>query len=359
MQLFKASAFSCVFGVLASSGALAQTPAPSSAPQPSPPAVAGPKFVLLPYEWPGSTDPHAADVTKALSADLAAANLNVTTVAPVDHLDAVANAAKLCADNGATGILVPEGRYEQTRKNIYAIYVTVIRYPTHVEMRLDDVGCDGKVRWSTTTTGDENPTGIISVGNTGAAVDAAFRTAAKAAADARGAANIGPAAPIAASLPATAPSTPAAPISTYLLLPVEEPTIADPRGPDVTHSLLLALQKRSLNVKTGTAIDHVSTIATAPQLCSANGVQGIIVPGARVEQSGYSGRSHAQMTLTLLSCSGAVLGHGVGEADMGSGMVNFGAAVVAVSERAMPVAIDRLFPSTASPTPAPSASPGN
>ena len=42
-----------------------------------------------------------------------------------------------------------------------------------------------------------------------------------------------------------------------------------------------------------------------------------------------------------------VIGHGTGEADMGNGfIVNFGAAVVGVTERAMAPAIDQLFPAT-------------
>jgi hypothetical protein len=330
---------------------LAQTPAPSAAPvaAPLPP---GPKLVLLPYEAPGSTDPHAGDITKELAADLFAAGVVAAPVEPVDHLDAIAGAAKICADNGATGILVPEGRYEQTQKIIPAPFVTILRYPTHVEMRLDDVGCDGKVRWTTTTTGDEAPSGAFSVGNLGSYVDAAFRTAAKAAAVARGAATIPPSAvATSAAPPAAAPAT----IASYLLLPVEEPGIADPRGPDISHSLLTQLQARKLDVKMGTSIDHVTAVTSAPQLCAAGGTQAIIVPNVRVEQSSFNGRSHAQMRLALLSCGGGVMRHGVGEADMGSGFIrNFGAAVVGVSERAMIPAIDQLFPSTAAPAPSPS-----
>ena len=47
------------------------------------------------------------------------------------------------------GILVPEGRYEQTLKVIPTPFVSILRYPTHVEFRLDQIGCDGAVRWTT------------------------------------------------------------------------------------------------------------------------------------------------------------------------------------------------------------------
>ncbi len=201
------------------------------------------------------------------------------------------------------------------------------------------------MRWSTIGTGDEAPTGAFSVGNLGAAVDAAFRTAVKSVAAARAAATVPtvPAAPPAPALPA-----PPAPASTYLLVPLEQPGIADPRASDMTHSLFVKLQKDKHDVKPGAPIDHFTAVANAPRLCSDAGAQAIIVPDVRVEQSSFTGRSHAALRLTLLSCGGAVLGHGAGEADMGRVMMmNFGAAIVGVSERAMEPAIEQLFASTA------------
>jgi hypothetical protein len=325
--------------------ALAQTTAPSPAPAaPAPPAAAASaKLVLVPYESPGSTDPHAVAITQTLMTEFAAANLNVVAIAPMDHLEAVANAAKLCADNGASGILIPEGRYEQTKKVIPAPFVTILRYPTHVELRLDEIGCGGGVRWSTVTTGDQAPTGAFAVGNLGAAVDAGFRSAAHDAAVARAGATLAPVAP--AAMPAApAPTAAAAPVSTYFLVPFEQPGIADPRGPDITNSLLSRLQQRKLDVKLGNPLDHFSVIANAPQLCSGSGAQAIIVPDVRVEQSSATGRSHASLRLTMLSCTGAVLARGTGEADIGQLIMgNFGAAVVGVSERAMDPAIDQLL----------------
>jgi hypothetical protein len=351
MFLLKAAASACVVALAAlavPAAVSAQSPAPSPAPA-QPAAPAGAKLVLIPYESPGSTDPHAVAITQTLVTELAAAGIGVTAIAPMDHLEAVANAAKLCADNGATGILIPEGRYEQTKKVIPAPFVTILRYPTHVELRLDEIGCGGGVRWSTVTTGDQAPTGAFSVGNLGAAVDAGFRSAAHDAAVARAAANLAPAAPVAVpAIPASAApasAAPAAPPATYLLVPFEQPGIADPRGPDITNSLLTQLKARNLDVKLGTPVDHFSVVSNAPQLCAASGAQAIIVPDVRVEQSSVTGRSHASLRLTQLSCAGALLGHGSGEADVGQlFMGNFGAAVVGVSERAMGPAIDQLFP---------------
>jgi hypothetical protein len=337
MSILKAVVSACALALTilaATTGVLAQTTAPAA------PA----KLVLLPYESPGSTDPHAVAISQTLTAELAAAGVAVTSLAPVDHLEAVTNAAKICVDNGASGILVPEGRYEQTKKVIPAPFVTILRYPTHVDFRLDEIGCDGAVRWSTTTTGDEAPTGAFSVGNLGSAVDAAFRTAVQAAAKARAAATVSQSAVTTARIAPASPVSVAIP-SSYALVPFEQPGIADPRGPDVTHSLLEQLQQRKLDVKVVPSIDHFAAVTGAQQLCAGTGAQAIIVPDVRVEQSSVTGRSHASLRLSLLSCTGSVLGHGTAEADMGQAfMGNFGATVVAVSERAMGPAIEQLFP---------------
>jgi hypothetical protein len=313
-------------------------------------------LVLVPFEQPGGSDPHAVAITQLLTAGLGNAGLVIKSVAPMDHLDGVANAANLCKDNGATGILAPEGRYEQTKKTIPAPFVTIVRYPTHVELRLDEMACDGSLRWTSTTVGDTSRTSAqnlfnIGTDNLGSDVDAAYRIAIDAAVKARGSASVTETSPDPNMVPRTAAvpasivaDTPPPPL-TYLLVPYEQPGISDPRGSDITHSLLTALQKKSLTVVAGKPVDHETTIASAGQLCTENKAQNIIVPDIRIEQSSYTGRSHASMLLTLLDCNGAVVSHGAGEADMGSGfMANFGAAVVGVTERAMPPAIAQLFP---------------
>ncbi len=148
MFVLKALASACVVSVAGLSMpvatfAQAAPPAASAPPAPSAPtttappmpSTTSPHLVLLPYEAPGSTDPHAVAISQALQAELVTDGIAVTSVAPVDHLDAVEeNAKKLLADNGASGILIPEGRYEQTKKVIPAPFVTILRYPTHVEL---------------------------------------------------------------------------------------------------------------------------------------------------------------------------------------------------------------------------------
>ena len=310
---------------------------------------AGPagKLVLIPYQEPGSDDPHAAAVTQVLADDLTAAGVAYATGAPTVHIDAVANAAKLCADNNATALLVPDGRYEQSQKRFAVSLVYVVKWETHVEFRLDEVGCDGVVRWSNVATGDQAQSGMYSVGNVGAEVDTAFRDAIKSGTASLAAAKIGDPPPAAASSSAATAGAAAPP---YLLIPFGQPEMSDPRSADITHSLLAQMQQRKLNVVEGpTAIDHLTAMATAPQLCAASSAQGIVVPGIRLEQSGETGRSHAVLRLVLLNCAGSITGESTSDADMGNGFINnLGAAAVGVAERAMVPALDQLFPSTKS-----------
>ncbi|MBV8150746.1 MAG: hypothetical protein JOY59_04250 [Candidatus Eremiobacteraeota bacterium] len=328
--------------IAALTAALALAPAASLADTAAAAASAQP-LVLVPYEEPGSKDPHAATISQTLQEQFGAAGLTVKAIAPIDHLSAVASAAKICADNNVTGILIPEARYEQTKKVIPTPFVTVLRYPTHAEFRLDQIGCDGSVRWTTTAVGDQAPAGAFSVGNLGAAVDAALKTAEQTAVAARAAASV--AAPPAAA-PVAAVPVPAT-VSSYLLVPFEQPGIADPHASDLTNSLQTKLKEHKLDVKTGAPVDHLSVVSTASQLCTSSGAQAIIVPGVRIEQSSVTGRSHAAMRLTLMSCGGTIVRESTAEADMGQAfMYNFGAAVVNVSEQAMSPAIDQLFPAS-------------
>lgn len=314
------------------------------------PAVAAgpPTLVLVPYqETADTTDPHAVQITTDLAGDLAKAGISVAAVPPMDHLEAVASAAKLCADQHVNGLLIPEGRYEQTVKIVpIGLLTQVTHYPTHVEFRIDEIACDGTIRWTTTATGDQNPGGLgTGVANLNSYIDTAFRTAEQNAVHALATAPPGPATGAFAAVP-PATGAPVVP-TTYLLLSLGQPTIADPHIADADHSLMLRLQERKIALKIGTPIDHLAVVTQAAKLCEASGTQAILVPSVRIEQSSFSGKSHASMRVDLLNCSGAVIAHGSAEADVRGGGHNFGAGVTQVAEQAMPGALDQLFPATA------------
>lgn len=306
---------------------------------------AGPKVLaLLPYEDPGSTDPVALAVSQALAGDVAAAGVAVTKLAPLDDLQAVANAAKICVSNGASGILIPQGRYQQTVKpGFFSMTVT-----THVDFQLSDVGCDGVVRWSTTTSGDDTVTGMTP--NVPGSINAAYNAAVQRAAAARATANISQT-PASAATPAEGSA--ASPIiSSYVLLPFNVLGMADQRSADMTHAFLGRLQAHKLNVKAGAPTDPLTAIARAQQLCATNGSQAIIVPAVVMEQSSTTGAGaipHANLHLTLLSCSGTIMSDVVAQGKFGPPMLFYrdpDQAVVSATDDASEKAITQLLSSS-------------
>ena len=323
--------------------------------------IAAPSGLLLfvGIEDPNGTDPTAMGINTTLYEELGGAGIPLAKSDKKYALDAIAQAPALCAAAHATGLFVSAGRYEQTEHETPVPFVgRVIHYSTHVEFRLDEIACDGSVRWSTTTKADVGRSGVMfKPNNVGADVDAAFRAAIGDAVKARTEAKIVEATPPAVPGASGDPSLAAAldPKDTLVLVPIEEPGIADPHAADMTHSLLLTMQKRAMTVKTTDALDHDDVVHDAASLCSANGAKGIVVPHVRVEQSGYSGRSHASFAMTLLSCTGVPIAHGSNDADMpGGAWSNFTASATGVFERAVAPALDALYaapkPAAAGPT---------
>jgi hypothetical protein len=315
-------------------------------------------FVLIPYEDPTGTDPHAKQITETLAASLNAAGINVTVGEQMNPLDAIASAAQMCAHSSASGIFVVAGRYEQTRHVTPAgLFLTVTHYSTHVDLRLDQIACDGTVGWSDIQKADIGRSGVdYGPGNVGADVDSAFRKAIDGLVLSRSSSAVSSAparTPAASTAPAA--SATAAPISTLVLAPIEEPGIGDPHGADMTNSLLLQLQKRNFTVSLIKPVDHDTIPATAATLCQQHAAQGILVPHIRIEQSGFTMRSHATFSATLLSCSGVPIAHASNDADMGTLFShNFTAQATGVFERATGPALDGVFPQTKSaPSPAP------
>ena len=325
----------------------------SAAAQPTTPP-SGTQFVLVPFEEPGSRDPHAAGITQALISDLAQAGFATAVIAPIEHVAAVADARDLCKANNASALLIPEGRYEQTNKSVYLLYTNTIKYNTHVELRLDEIGCGGTIAWTSTTTSDKSRNGVNVVpgfntfNNVGAIVDQCFRLAAKEVVAQLAAA---PSPPPAGIAPAThAPTAPVpASTTTYLLLPFGQPGIADPRAPEMTGSFARAMAARKIEVKTGPPSDHLAAIAGAQTLCAQNAVGAIIIPSIRVEQVRSS---HAELRAALVACDGTILIHALSQADMDENNFCYrpGSRFVDVSERATPALLDQLFPATAKKT---------
>jgi hypothetical protein len=309
-------------------------------------------LVLVPYqEDPKPGDPHALAITESFGQYLGEAGLPVTTIAPRGHLAAVADAAQICADNHVNGLLIPEGRYVQTRSVSGFGYFVMIEVMTHVEFRVDEIGCDGTIRWSTTTNGDTHSMGHALLGgpaNVNAAIDAAFRSAEHDTVRALTGSTVPTAV---AAVPPPAPAPPPAAPSSYLLVPFSQPSFDDEHFDDVTSALLKQLLARNLVVKVGEPIDHLAAISRAPALCQASGAQAIIVPGLRVEQ-GPSGASHAEMHVALVSCIGTVLSWGWSSADTKVLFLgHYDGQITKASEKAMPAVLDQLLAPTTAAAP--------
>jgi hypothetical protein len=227
---------------------------------------------------------------------------------------------------------------------VYAVLTTVIRYPTHVEFRLDEIGCDGVVHWSKTTTADRNTSGFTAA-NLDAFVDDAYNGAIADATAAFAQATIADYPPASPAADPPASATHLDPAAKYLVVPFAQPGLADPRADDILHSFMSKLDARKITATAAAPIDRLTVIATAQSLCTAAGASAIIVPFLRIEQSSFHGDSYAELRLDVVGCNGQVLAKALGTANYKRSTIrNFGADAVAVSEQAMDPALTQLFP---------------
>ncbi|NNM93306.1 MAG: hypothetical protein HKL92_08190 [Candidatus Eremiobacteraeota bacterium] len=232
-------------------------------------------------------------------------------------------------------------------------FLTILRYPTHAALRLDEIRCSGRVHSSEVATGDDAPSGVDSVGNLGAAVDSAFRIAAKRVVRKIIGAGISTTASQPNSLPSpTTNIAPSAGTHSYLVLPFGQPGIADPRASDISNAFIKRLKRLGFTVTLAPRTDDLRVIARAARLCASDAVNDIVVPTIRVEQSEDTGSSFASLRLSLVGCRGTIRRQAEAHARIGSALiVNFGAKAVAVAERSMKPAIAQLFPNSPSTIP--------
>jgi hypothetical protein len=343
----------------ASSALLAQSGAPA----------AGKTFAVIPFEQPNDKDPYSPGVTASLKSLLAQQGLNPPFADPMDHLDAVASAGALCGRYGVNGLLIPEGSYQ-----------LVPRYAAkwHIEVRLDLVDCRGNVVWTNTSAADH----ATSLAHARSGVDDGYHDLMQTALT-----HLSEAPALPAYSPATAGSPVAAAAAgpaTYLVVPVEQPGIAQANVPDMTQPLVKAMTARNLTFKTSASLDHLTTIATAGALCSANGATAIVVPAVYFDVAAnmgslFGGGAHATATLRLdvVSCQGVITTHATGTADgsvrsngdivnlvgqaAGPALDQLGSANAAAAPPAPagPPATPATAPVAATPTPAPARTPRN
>jgi hypothetical protein len=171
-----------VLAVACSAAARAQ-PAPTSppsvaAPPQAPPSVAAsaqvplpaagpPLYLIVPFGEPGDTDPVLLDSTQRFSQDLSDRGIRSALGVPTEAVEAVSNAHLTCGQYRASGILVSELRFAQTKgfnaPQFAAGFIPYVggvisgvgaldRTSIHAQYKLFLVNCWGKVVWRTITT---------------------------------------------------------------------------------------------------------------------------------------------------------------------------------------------------------------
>ncbi|HYZ14957.1 MAG TPA: hypothetical protein VE591_01100 [Candidatus Acidoferrum sp.] len=144
--------------------------------------VAAPLYVIVPFGEPGETDPVLTNATKQFSIDLAASGIRSAIAPPIDAVEAVGVAGKLCHEYSARGLLVPQLRFEQSKERNLTGFIPVVggvisssgafdSSPIRARLKLFLIDCSGAVRWKTFTTtnkvhhGQNIPAGLTEITN--------------------------------------------------------------------------------------------------------------------------------------------------------------------------------------------------
>ena len=144
--------------------------ATSAQPQPAPPSLQSPLYVILPFGEPGDVDPVLANATQQFSEDLSERRIRSALGTPTDAVEAVSNAHSICIQYNASGILISAMRFAQTTGFNVPSFVTSFvpyvggiisgagaleRLPIKAQYKLFLVDCRGKVAWRTVTTANK------------------------------------------------------------------------------------------------------------------------------------------------------------------------------------------------------------
>jgi hypothetical protein len=93
------------------------------------------KYLVVPFAQPDLADPRADDILHSFMGKLEARKITATAAAPMDRLTVIASAKSLCTAAGASAIIVPSLRIEQSS----------FHGDSYAELRLDVVGCNGQI----------------------------------------------------------------------------------------------------------------------------------------------------------------------------------------------------------------------
>jgi len=105
---------------------------------------------LIPFGPPGNTDYQLDAATNDFATRLTTKkSLTVVQSKPMDVMDVAGSAADICKQYGTSSIFLGTARHEQTHNIMWGTF------PTHAEVRVTQLGCDGKVKWKGVGIGDK------------------------------------------------------------------------------------------------------------------------------------------------------------------------------------------------------------
>jgi hypothetical protein len=270
------------------------------------PAAAAETLAVVPFAVPGSEKiQNLDDATGILATKMTEHGLTPKVLPPTDRLGVVANAAQICAQTGATGILVPTTRTEQAVRQKNYVLVTTTYYATHVELRLSRLRCDGTLAWTGTAVGDKD----YYASNVQAAVADGITQATGRVLDqyaARAPETAPP--PATAAVPVPAPVPPAA--TKVAIVPFTQVGgQPDPSMDFATEEARKRFTARGVNAVVTDPADHLVATKEAPAMCARYGASNLVMGTLRWEQtSKFAGiATHAEVMLTTVDCSGKVV----------------------------------------------------
>jgi hypothetical protein len=240
------------------------------------------------------------DATGIIINELNVQGITTKTLPPMNPLAVIPNSQQLCAQAGVSALLVPMMRTEQAIHVDHYVLTNIINYATHVEIRLERIGCDGTLLPALIGTGDKSY--IFSNVQAGVA-DAIGRAAKDVAAQYKAHAGDAPASLVQSASPAMQGTQ-------LALVPFSQPGSQDPSLDFATERALKFFNASGVNAVATDPLDFQVAVKSASAICANYKASKIVIGFLRTEQTPRSGgiATHAEAFLTTLDCSGRIIG---------------------------------------------------
>lgn len=267
------------------------------------PASAAMTIAVVPFAQPGEEQaPGSADATGDLVDALTHRGFTAKPIAPVDDLAVVADAGRICAETGATGIMVPELRTERSVRQRNEGVNVVQYFATRVDLRLSLVRCNGSLSWTGSASGDLDAPTAAGTPNDAREVTSAIGRALD---------LFEKRVPDTAQPGATATPAPKLTIGPKVaLLPFAQPgSEPDPSLELATEAARKRLVARGVETVVTEPADFLIATKDAPAMCARYGASRLVVGTLRWEQTpqGDGVATRAEIRLTTIGCSGRVI----------------------------------------------------